>query len=203
MDPSTKAAAPETAWSLEVVRGRQAGRAYTLGPGETVVGNALNGQPGVDLKDQEGDSPRRMAGRHARARVHRRRAGDSRSRKSGRNLREPAAPACGPGTPARARRSRPTGQRSACSQARRGAARGCSATCGHAVTGCPGPACRAAHFGWGVPRHGAAGAKRPCETVGGRPAGDSVLASRRSDLPELGRFLGAGSPELARACATS
>ncbi len=65
MDPSTKAAAPETAWSLEVVRGRQAGRAYTLGPGETVVGNALNGQPGVDLKDQEGDSPRRMAGRHA------------------------------------------------------------------------------------------------------------------------------------------
>ena len=38
---------------------------YTLGPGETVVGNALDGQPGVDLKDQEGDSPRRMAGRHA------------------------------------------------------------------------------------------------------------------------------------------
>jgi len=65
MDPSTKAAARQTAWSLEVVRGRQAGRVYTLGPGETVVGNALSGQPGVDLKDQEGDSPRRMAGRHA------------------------------------------------------------------------------------------------------------------------------------------
>ncbi len=65
MDPSTKSAAREIAWSLEVVRGRQAGRAYKLGPGETVVGNALNGQPGVDLKDQEGDAPRRMAGRHA------------------------------------------------------------------------------------------------------------------------------------------
>ncbi len=65
MDPATKAAAREIAWSLEVVRGRQAGRVYKLGSGETVVGNALNGQPGVDLKDQEGDSPRQMAGRHA------------------------------------------------------------------------------------------------------------------------------------------
>jgi len=65
MDPSSQAVARETGWSLEVVRGRQTGRVYKLGPGETVVGNALDGQPGVDLKDQEGDSPRRMAGRHA------------------------------------------------------------------------------------------------------------------------------------------
>ena len=27
-----------------------------------MVGNALNGQPGVDLREQEGDSPRQMAG---------------------------------------------------------------------------------------------------------------------------------------------
>ncbi len=33
--------------------------------GETVVGNALNGQAGLDLREQEGDSPRRMAARHA------------------------------------------------------------------------------------------------------------------------------------------
>jgi FHA domain len=65
MDRSSKVAARETVWSLEVVRGRQAGTVYRLRPGETVIGNALDGQPGVDLKDQEGSSPRRMAGRHA------------------------------------------------------------------------------------------------------------------------------------------
>jgi hypothetical protein len=65
MDPSSQAVAQETSWSLEVVRGRRAGTVYNLGPGETIVGNALDGTPGLDLKDQEGDSPRRMAGRHA------------------------------------------------------------------------------------------------------------------------------------------
>ena len=50
---------------LEIVRGRDVGRAFALEPGETVVGNALNGQSGLDLREQEGSSPRRMAGRHA------------------------------------------------------------------------------------------------------------------------------------------
>jgi hypothetical protein len=52
-------------WSLEVVRGNEAGRVYTLGRGETVLGNALNGSPGLDLAHQEGSSPRRMAARQA------------------------------------------------------------------------------------------------------------------------------------------
>src|SRR4051812_33696032 len=52
-------------WSLEVVRGREAGRVYALGRGETVLGNALNSGPGLDLAPQEGDSPRRMAARQA------------------------------------------------------------------------------------------------------------------------------------------
>ena len=52
-------------WLLEIVRGRDVGRTFALDPGETVVGNALNGQRGLDLLDQEGNSPRRMAARHA------------------------------------------------------------------------------------------------------------------------------------------
>src|SRR4051794_13983018 len=51
--------------SLEVVRGREAGRVYALGRGETVLGNALNGGPGLDLSAHEGESPRRMAARQA------------------------------------------------------------------------------------------------------------------------------------------
>jgi pSer/pThr/pTyr-binding forkhead associated (FHA) protein len=52
-------------WSLEVVRGRVVGQLYALDPGETVVGNDLKGARGLDLVDQEGNSPRKMAGRHA------------------------------------------------------------------------------------------------------------------------------------------
>jgi len=52
-------------WFLEVVRGRNVGRRYQVGPGETPIGNALAGTPGFDLSDQESNSPRRMAGRHA------------------------------------------------------------------------------------------------------------------------------------------
>jgi hypothetical protein len=52
-------------WSLEVVRGRETGRVYALGRGETVLGNALDGAPGVDLALHEADSPRRMAARQA------------------------------------------------------------------------------------------------------------------------------------------
>ncbi len=53
-------------WALEVVRGRDVGRVFALIGGESVLGNAP-GDPrrGVDLSGQEGDSPRRMAGRHA------------------------------------------------------------------------------------------------------------------------------------------
>jgi hypothetical protein len=53
-------------WTLEVVRGRETGRVYALARGETVLGNALNGVPGLDLAHQEGDSPRRMAARQAK-----------------------------------------------------------------------------------------------------------------------------------------
>jgi hypothetical protein len=57
-------------WSLEVLRGREVGRVYGLPTGETIVGNALNGDPGLDLVDQEGVSPRRMAARHAAIALH-------------------------------------------------------------------------------------------------------------------------------------
>jgi hypothetical protein len=52
-------------WSLETVRGRESGRVYALNGGETVLGNAPGGGPGLDLGHQEGDSPRRMAARQA------------------------------------------------------------------------------------------------------------------------------------------
>jgi hypothetical protein len=52
-------------WSLEIIRGRVVGQQYMLEPGETLVGNALTGARGLDLVDQEGTSPRKMAGRHA------------------------------------------------------------------------------------------------------------------------------------------
>jgi FHA domain len=52
-------------WSLEVVRGREVGRRYQIGIGETPIGNTLAGAPGLDLADQESNSLRRMAGRHA------------------------------------------------------------------------------------------------------------------------------------------
>jgi len=52
-------------WSLEVVRGREVGRGYAIDPGESILGNALNGERGLDLLEQEGGSPRRMAARHA------------------------------------------------------------------------------------------------------------------------------------------
>src|SRR5271157_2729942 len=52
-------------WILEVVRGRNIGRRYQVGTGETPIGNALAGAPGFDLADQESNSPRRIAGRHA------------------------------------------------------------------------------------------------------------------------------------------
>jgi hypothetical protein len=52
-------------WILEVVRGRDVGRRYVVGTGESPIGNALAGASGFDLADQESNSPRRMAGRHA------------------------------------------------------------------------------------------------------------------------------------------
>lgn len=55
-------------WSLEVVRGREAGRRYALpaGWGEVVLGNAPGAGTTIDLSDQEANSPRRMAARQAR-----------------------------------------------------------------------------------------------------------------------------------------
>ncbi len=64
--PST----PETngrpaGWSLEIVRGREVGKRLDLEGPAIVLGNAIDGAPGIDLRDQEGASPRRMAGRQA------------------------------------------------------------------------------------------------------------------------------------------
>ncbi|MDR3622264.1 MAG: FHA domain-containing protein [Paludisphaera borealis] len=52
-------------WALEVVRGRDVGRRYALGAGETTIGNEPATAAHVDLGDQEGASPRRMSGRQA------------------------------------------------------------------------------------------------------------------------------------------
>ncbi len=54
-----------TPWKLEVVKGKEPGRLYALEAGENVLGNALNGSPGIELADQEANSPRRMAARQA------------------------------------------------------------------------------------------------------------------------------------------
>ncbi len=44
---------------------RDVGRVFDLAGGEVVLGNALDGGAGLDLRDQEGGSPRRMAARQA------------------------------------------------------------------------------------------------------------------------------------------
>jgi hypothetical protein len=65
MAPTQATQARSTRWSLEVVRGRDVGRRFDLTGGEVVLGNALEGGGGLDLRDQEGNSPRRMAARQA------------------------------------------------------------------------------------------------------------------------------------------
>ncbi len=52
-------------WILEVVRGRDVGRAYALQAGETLLGNGLDRGSGLDLSEQETSLARRMAGQHA------------------------------------------------------------------------------------------------------------------------------------------
>jgi pSer/pThr/pTyr-binding forkhead associated (FHA) protein len=51
-------------WSLKVVKGTQPGLVYALGAGEVVLGNSV-GSSGIDLAQQEGNGPRRMAPRQA------------------------------------------------------------------------------------------------------------------------------------------
>ncbi len=63
LSPATTAG--PTAWSLEVVRGRDVGRLLSLRPGENLLGNRLEGAAGLDLAEQEAGSPRRMAARQA------------------------------------------------------------------------------------------------------------------------------------------
>jgi hypothetical protein len=53
-------------WSLEVIRGRDVGRVYDVDGAEVLLGNDLGLEPGIDLADQEGNAPRRMAARQAR-----------------------------------------------------------------------------------------------------------------------------------------
>src|SRR5262249_39511143 len=65
MAHTSKSSTLQGPWSLELTRGRELGRVFGLAPGDTVLGNALNGEPGLDLMNQEEDSPRRMSARHA------------------------------------------------------------------------------------------------------------------------------------------
>src|SRR5262245_12007712 len=65
MPPTQTTPARSTLWWLEVVRGRDVGRSFDLLGDEIVLGNRLNGAAGVDLREQEAGSPRRMAGRQA------------------------------------------------------------------------------------------------------------------------------------------
>ena len=53
-------------WALEVVKGKEIGRVFPVGSPSLVLGNGLNGEPGIDLGPQEGASPRRMAARQAK-----------------------------------------------------------------------------------------------------------------------------------------
>lgn len=52
-------------WSLEVVRGKDVGRSFALNGGALVLGNSLGGEVGIDLSEQEGTAPRRMAAKQA------------------------------------------------------------------------------------------------------------------------------------------
>jgi hypothetical protein len=52
-------------WSLEVVRGRDVGRTFALNGRGGVLGNALGTEAGIDLSEQEGNTPRRMAAKQA------------------------------------------------------------------------------------------------------------------------------------------
>ena len=61
--PASKAG--PTLWSLEVVRGRDVGKVFEVRGAEVVLGNGIDGAPGLDLRDQEAGSPRRMAPRQA------------------------------------------------------------------------------------------------------------------------------------------
>jgi hypothetical protein len=53
-------------WFLEVVRGATVGRRFTLAGGETILGNAPGDPASINLADQEGNAPRRMAARQAK-----------------------------------------------------------------------------------------------------------------------------------------
>jgi len=55
-------------WTFEVVRGVRPGQRYPLDEGAMILGNGAaptHGSTFLDLADQEGPSPRKMAGRHA------------------------------------------------------------------------------------------------------------------------------------------
>jgi uncharacterized membrane protein len=63
---STEAShAQDNQWLLCVVRGTKLGQSYSMTPGETIVGNALDGGHGLNLTEQEVGASRRMAARHA------------------------------------------------------------------------------------------------------------------------------------------
>jgi hypothetical protein len=61
--PTTQARS--TRWSLEIVRGSDVGAVLALAGREVVLGNGIDGHAGLDLREQEAGSPRRMAARQA------------------------------------------------------------------------------------------------------------------------------------------
>lgn len=52
-------------WALEVARGREPGRRFSLPAQACHLGNDLGGLAGIDLSGQEGNSPKRMSGLQA------------------------------------------------------------------------------------------------------------------------------------------
>lgn len=55
----------KTRWILEIAKGREPGRRYSLDGGETTLGNGPWAPSFISLADQEGDAPRKMAPRQA------------------------------------------------------------------------------------------------------------------------------------------
>ncbi len=54
-----------SAWSLEVVRGKDVGRLFALNGGPMVLGNAPGSNAGIARSGQEGNAPRRRAAKQA------------------------------------------------------------------------------------------------------------------------------------------
>ena len=113
MPPTHATQARSTRWSLEVVRGRDVGRVFDLAGARSSWATRSTAAAGLDLRDQEGGSPRRMAARQAVLECEGRGPRHSRPGLAGRHVREPPAAARRPGPSAPARRRDPARRRAA------------------------------------------------------------------------------------------